>query len=566
MRNIIVREYLETLNESGELDLIFPLLLESMGFRIVSTPKNSKGQSQYGKDVIAIGKDVNGVKHRYYFELKGYIAKDIDDRSFLVKDGIRDSILAAKYTAYKDNSIPQFNDLPIKIVFVHNGILKENTRETFNGFIAEEFRDNNFERWDIDALTRYFTDYLFGEGLFSDDESYRLFKKTLVLLDVRSSEFSDLENLIDIQFAKYPSSKPQNLRVIKNLFARIRLITAVIYSFSKSQHNMHPAKICSDIAVLKSWSWILKNKQESNKSVLELFNNLVWLQMQVYSVYFNNTLSIAIQEKGLYDITNNSGEQVLYPLRCFDYAADLIYYYHLIDLYVVDKTAKQDVIRDNISNLRNLIEHNSGFDSILVDNQSISLLLIFHYVLTKKENDSQAAFLGEYLLKIVTNLIIRYRKLNMLPETYGNKLALAKSIYTKHDDYQDSSSLVILLLCELCSFFGANEMYSQLRDIVNESKVNLQVAYPIEDIDIEQLLFEKRLYDELCVETSIKLPETVDEFERTFKKRYNRIHYRTDQTGFGLIRLLAHKYYCTDLFPDFLNLGYLYPLTEESQK
>ena len=39
MENIIVRDYIESLNEAEELDYIFPLLLEGMGFRIITTPK-----------------------------------------------------------------------------------------------------------------------------------------------------------------------------------------------------------------------------------------------------------------------------------------------------------------------------------------------------------------------------------------------------------------------------------------------------------------------------------------------------------------------------------------------
>ena len=57
MNNRVISEYLESLKEDDELDYIFPILLESMGFQIVSTPKNSKGQSQYGKDVIEIHRD-----------------------------------------------------------------------------------------------------------------------------------------------------------------------------------------------------------------------------------------------------------------------------------------------------------------------------------------------------------------------------------------------------------------------------------------------------------------------------------------------------------------------------
>ena len=48
MRNIIVREYLESLNETNELDYIFPLLLESMGFRIVGSGSPRRLSGPYG--------------------------------------------------------------------------------------------------------------------------------------------------------------------------------------------------------------------------------------------------------------------------------------------------------------------------------------------------------------------------------------------------------------------------------------------------------------------------------------------------------------------------------------
>lgn len=82
MKHRIVREYLESLKEDKELDYIFPMLLEAMGYRIVATPRNSKGQSQYGKDVVAIGKDEDGILYRWYFELKGNAAKDINDATY----------------------------------------------------------------------------------------------------------------------------------------------------------------------------------------------------------------------------------------------------------------------------------------------------------------------------------------------------------------------------------------------------------------------------------------------------------------------------------------------------
>ena len=237
MNKRVIRDYLESLKEDNELDYIFPMLLQSMGYQIISTPKNSKGQSQYGKDIVAVGYDSEGIKCKWYFELKGEAAKDINDSTFSVKDGVRDSILAAKYAAYNDSSIPGFNKLPKKIVFVHNGLLKENTRPTFDGFINEEFPRGGFERWDIEKLTDLFHEYLFDECLYRNEESYRLVKKILALHDAPGWHTDDFDRLIDIQLQNCPSSKKQRRRITQ-AFSSIALILAILFKEGTENNNL----------------------------------------------------------------------------------------------------------------------------------------------------------------------------------------------------------------------------------------------------------------------------------------------------------------------------------------
>ena len=76
------------------------------------------------------------------------------------------------------------------------------------------------------------------------------------------------------------------------------------------------------------------------------------------------------------------------------------------------------------------------------------------------------------------------------------------------------------------------------------------------EFDVEQRLFEHRLDEEIPVESDIKLPETLEEFRNTFKKKYKTVKYRTDKVGYDFLRGLAHKYYETDLFPDYLGRGF----------
>ncbi len=148
--NVIVREYLASLKEDSELDYLFPILLNLMGFRIVQTAKESKGQSQYGKDIIAIGNDEKGIKHRWYFELKGYADRDITQANYSKPDGIRDSIIEAKDAVFKDSTIPGFNDLPTKIVVAKIAIPDE--------FMVEEYSElpENWNEYPYSSKTTVF--------------------------------------------------------------------------------------------------------------------------------------------------------------------------------------------------------------------------------------------------------------------------------------------------------------------------------------------------------------------------------------------------------------------------
>ena len=69
----------------------------------------------------------------------------------------------------------------------------------------------------------------------------------------------------------------------------------------------------------------------------------------------------------------------------------------------------------------------------------------------------------------------------------------------------------------------------------------------------------------MAVQTNIKLPESLEEFNKSYKKRYNSIDFRTTKTKFWFLKILAHIHYQTDLFPDYLNLGFLEPIKPNSQ-
>ena len=562
MKKRIIRDYLSSLKEDNELDYIFPILLSAMNFRLISTPRNSKGQSQYGKDVVAIGKDADGKICRWYFELKGNAAKDINDTTFNVKDGVRDSILAAIDVSYTDSSIPSLNNLPEIIVFVHNGILVENNRTQFDSFIAKHFPKGGFERWDIEVLTDLFSKYLFDENLFCDDESYTLFKKILVYLDTPGLNVADLDRLIDIQLSLCPTDGKKKRTLIK-CFAALNLMLVILFSESQKNENLLPAKIASDRLVLKLWAWMLKHNMTENNLIKGIFGKIVYLHLQVYSSYINKILPLAQMYKGLYLYRGGESERICYPLRCYDFLNDLLYYLNALQAY---NRFTQDNINELQALVMKVIEMNSGFDMPLLDTHSITLQLLTKFLFCRQHKKEIELSYFHFIVKLVINVIMRKRDYDMYPELHSNKKALAESLYKKSPDYQDTSSLFLLSLIEILAWMDYKELYAKLREQIILSKINLQVAYPIVYDDLEIRLFEHRLYEEMSVETNIQLDETLDEFKKNFRKKYNHIYLKTENTEYRFLQLLAHIHYQTDMFPDFLNLGFWEPLSKEKKE
>lgn len=554
--NLIVREYLESLKEDSELDYLFPILLNLMGFRIVSTPKDSKGQPQYGKDVIAVGRDSDGVKKRFYFELKGHAAKDIDDTVFNQADGIRDSLLAAKDAKFVDGSIPGFNDLPLKFVLVHNGILKSNTRPLFEGFISREFPDNNFERWDIYTLTDLFGRYLFSEYLLTDEESIRLFKRTLVLLDAPEYNFGDFKQLVDIQLSKTVNIKG---RSFKKLFATLNLLSVVIVHYSKENDNLYPAKNCLTYLLLKSWHWILEKKLESRGPVIAEFKKLVSIHYELLDEYFSKTINVAKMENGLFSERGGPFEAIGFPLRSFDYINYLIYYF---EVRLCWPHLNQEPNEIKVRNLRlrqkecikELIRQNLGTKRPIIDSHLIGILNVFLFLYRYNDltrDDKQ--FFAEYLNDLFGNILITYLQHKRFPELRNNISALTEFLASgvRPLEYEDRSSLLITILFELVVILNAPDIYNEYRKEI-AGKINLQTAYTIlETEEFELRIFEKSLHNEYYVETSIQLPHEPGVFRESVVKKVTPLRsYRTDAAGFHFLRILAHTYFENEFLPD----------------
>jgi hypothetical protein len=556
----IVRDYLHSLKEDKELDSLFPILLNLMGFRIVQTAKESKGQSQYGKDIIAIGKNENGERYRWYFELKGYDDRDITDKNYSKRDGIRESIIEAKDAAFNDSSINEFNNLPIKVVVVHNGILQTNLKPTFEGFIKREFNKGEFERWDIYYLTDLFSEYMFDAYLLSDSDSNRLLKRTLAYLDSPDNNYDEFKQLVDKQLVKVFEV---GSRKFKKLFATLRLLNTLIYHYSIENNYLIPTKECSKYLILRTWRWILTHGLQERKPVLHEFKRLLNEHYSIISTYLKKTFQIATLPNGLFAENGGPFERVGYPLRSFEYLDDVIHFCRLRqELFVSSKESFISLKNKQKDYIANLILNNSSFYRPILDNHSIPIAQIFLFFADKSTlRQEDVDFLYYFLKNIVENFSMDLQMGLPIADINNNVELLIEYIVTgeKPEGYKDSTSILFGFLMELSVLFNSLDLFSSVLDLLNE---DISVQIPLLDFDklpnAEILLFTKDLHNEYYVDivptSTLLINDDKEQAFHEFKEWINnqqiqKTEFITDIKGFSCLRYLAHSYFKNELLP-----------------
>lgn len=566
IRQLIVKDYLESLTEKDELNRIFPLLLQSMGFEILSKPTEYLGLQEYGKDIVAVGVDEDEIKKRFYFELKGGADRNITTTNFYGKDGIQESITEAVYTPFV-SAYPEFEKLPLKVVIVHNGIIEGGLQTTFENFLVKISKtvDNTiFERWDIARLTVMFSKHLFGAYLLTDPSTTKLFNRVLVNLDTSDGVSEDFIKLIDSLFTKneWKGYKSRIARKWQLLFESIKLISFIIYTESREYKNLDIAKRYLTHLILRYWYWILKNNLEQDQKIIKYFNQVLLFFYEVLREYFERTLHIAQSEDGLYSEKGGMYEQVGYTQRTFDY---LSYFLILIN---IEKTLFQNYdLVEAKKGIYSVIQYNSVSKRPLLDINSLVIINILDLFI--QTGDLSAA--KAYLKSILATIQFRKEKSGMMPDANNSIRNVIKYTVTgtKPVYYSDSTSPLLAVLVEFIAFLDLDEDYKHLKAFVERHDITLGLFVPHQgknstskelienkDDDLEEQLFSSSVKDGFQIETRLT-KDLMDElsfteFQKKFEKRKDEFSYdyRTDKAGFPFLKDLAHFYYQTPYFPD----------------
>ncbi len=563
INNIIVMNYLKSLKEDSQLDAIFPMLLHVLGYDILSTPKEYKGFSQYGKDIVAVKEDDDGIKKKFFFELK---AGDIDKSNwFIEKNGVRDTLLMTADHEFR-TSYADFDNLPKKVVLVFNGMINSTIKELYDGLIKKEFtkKGTEFEEWNIYKLTELFHTNLFNSYLLADNFSSKLFNRVIVNLNSFDGVSSDFEELIDYMLAKndwkgYSNEIP---REWTKLFESLRLIALIIYTESLDYNNLDISKRFTTCIIVKFWSWILRNKLENDIKILDYFKELYLFYYNILVDYLERTFNIASLRNGLSSESGGRYEQIGYTYRTFNYIQNICFIVNF------EKYANGiEKVKDKIDSLSDILIKNNVSARPLLDIHSIPIIDVL--CLFIEANELEKAKL--YLKNILGYLRYGKNTHNRLPDANNNIKSVIKLEITgeKSVFYSDSTSPLLGVLFEFLVILNMKKEFSIMQEFVAKNDIHIAIFIPHhgkgstskdlridKENDLEEILFSG--YFNEGYQSQIVLTKNITE-QLSFKEFKNELiklkdefeyDYRCEKVGFGFINSIAHNYYKTPYFPD----------------
>ena len=235
----MLKEYLASLKERDELDVILPDLLSQMGLNVFIKP--SRGFKEYGVDIAAVGSINGDVDKVYLFSVK--------EKNLTRSTWIGDSPQSLRWSldeiqdSFIESRIPlEHKAKPVVICLCFGGHIITGVRQDVTGYIRKHTNEDlSFEEWNGDKLSSLILEYMFTEALLPVGWQ-PLLHKSIALIDepVESRKYFSI--LLQFIFDK----DKKQASTIKSI-NQVNLALWLIFSQHREQDSLEASEyIASD--------------------------------------------------------------------------------------------------------------------------------------------------------------------------------------------------------------------------------------------------------------------------------------------------------------------------------
>jgi hypothetical protein len=526
---LVIRQYLASLKERGELDALLPDLLSQMGLEVFLKP--GIGSRQYGVDVGAFGKLSGESENKtYLFSVK---SGDLDRKDW---DSGNPQDLRPSINEIIDVFIPtripaEYKEQAVEICLCFGGEVKEEVRSNVSMFLGKLKTDElSFSEWNGDRLAALIEQHMLREELLPDN-CRGLLRKSLAMIDEPEISFKHFSQLA-ISLTCTDEKKPKEILAgVRQLY----LCLWILYSWCREEDNLESAFLSAEFTVLNVWeaakfSFGKKNKVEV--STLTTLDSILRLNLQISNQYIEE--KIIPHSDSLYALSHavRSSCAVDVNLKLFDVLGRLALtgcwsYWYLGQLSEKNEEAGKffsEAVAKYQDAIKKLIVNNPILFTPYKDEQAIDLVLALWFLSLdpKHWRDIQSWLVN------MTSEVYQMHKINdKYPTTIRNYVELIEHPVDKTDDYKKSvtkGSILYPYISAFSAIMGFSEPYEIIKKIKEEflPHCNFQVYFLDESSEDHFYRFDKMhgaTLSDVCVteEKSELIEQLVSECEQSNK-------------------------------------------------
>ena len=498
LMKLVIRQYLASLKERGELDALLPDLLSQMGLEVFLKP--GIGSRQYGVDVGAFGKlSGESEKKVYLFSVKsGDLGrKDWDSNT---PQDLRPSINEI-IDVFISTRIPvEYKDHPVEICLCFGGEVKEEVRANVSIFLTGLKSDElSFSEWNGDRLAALIEQHMLREELLPDN-CRGLLRKSLAMIDEPEISFKHFRQLA-ISLTCTDDKKPkQILTGVRQLY----LCLWILYSWCREEDNLESAFLSAEFTLLNAWEaakFAVGKKNKVAASTLKTWDSILRLNLQISNQYIEE--KIIPHCASLYALSHavRASCAVDVNLKLFDVLGRLALtgcwsYWYLGQLSKeneeADKLSSEAVAKYQDA-IKKLIVNNPILFTPYKDEQAIDLVLALWFL---SLNPNHWHDINSWLLNIANNVYHMHQINDKYPTTIRSYVELIEHPIDKTDDYKKSvteSSILYPYISAFSAILGFPEPYKIIKKIKKEflAHCNFQVYFLDESSEKHFYRFDK---------------------------------------------------------------------------
>ena len=434
---LIVRQYLQSLKERGELDVLLPQILSEIGYEVIHRPR--RGTRQAGVDVAAVGPDPDADEERtlHLFLIKrGDLGRSDWDGT---PQAVRPSLNEIR-DDYIPNRVPdQFSELPISICVCIGGEVKESIRSLWRGFA-----DNNktkkirYREWNGDRLANFILSGLLNKELLNVNNRVA-FQKAVAMVSEPETSYHHFKNL-----AFRLTDKVEDDRRGTTRLRQLLICHWVLVSNGMETENLEaPYRTC-ELALLYTWDTLNRSsttKETERNERLEIFRYLLKLYLSIGHKLIIDKIGAHSQQKFALSFAVRSKSALDVNLALFETmgrASLLGLWHHFIgNMPTEDNRDAHLTKRDKFQNISiSLINNNCTLANPIRDDHhvEIGLLMLLSQVCGNIPN------VQEFLREITSRLVYRYQMRNLWPTHFCDYRELARHPIDRSDEYFKKST------------------------------------------------------------------------------------------------------------------------------